>query len=454
MSASPTRPNVVFIFIDDMGWMDLGCQGSRYYETPHIDRLAEQGMRFTDAYAACAVCSPTRASVMTGRYPARLHLTDFIGGHRHPCAKLAVPDWTRHLSHEQTTFARVFKEAGYNTFFVGKWHLGGEKHYPETHGFDVNVAGNHRGLPPSYFSPYHIENLPDGPENEYLTDRLTAETLRLIEQSRDEPFVMFLSHYAVHTPLQAKAAVVEKYARKDKHGQFSEIYAGMVESTDDCVGRLAAKLDELGLSERTLVVFFSDNGGLHKATNNAPLRCGKGSGYEGGVRVPLIVRWGGHIRPGAVCDVPVISNDLFPTLLEACGLPLRPDLHRDGESLLPLLLGEGRPKREALFWHYPHYHFSAPYAAVRKGDHKLIEYMEDGRAELYDLANDLGEQNDLADEQPHLREALRGTLHAWQQDVGAQAMRPNPDYDPQRRYARSTGRGLVEMVLWGREDAR
>lgn len=443
------KTNVVFIFIDDMGWMDLSCQGSQFYETPNIDRLAQQGVRFTNAYAACTVCSPTRASLFTGKYPARLNITDFIGGHHHPWAKLAVPDWTKYLPHEETTFAYAFKDAGYKTYFVGKWHLGGEEYYPETHGFDVNRAGCHRGQPPSYFSPYNIETIEDGPENEYLTDRLTDETLRLIEESKDEPFCMFLSHYAVHTPLQAKQKVIDKYAKKDKHGQVNEIYAAMVESTDDCVGRIMAKLDELDLAEDTLLIFYSDNGGLTRATNNAPLRHGKGSGYEGGHRVPLIVRWPGRFPPNTVCDTPVTSTDFYPTLLEACGLPLRPEQHRDGKSLMPLLTQTGTLDRNTLYWHYPHYHFSAPYAAIRKDNYKLIEYMENGRAELYDLDADLGEEHDLAESNPEKREELRADLHAWQKEVNAQQMSPNPDYDPAHRYARKSFRAFVEC---GRED--
>lgn len=449
MSTKPQKPNVVFIFLDDMGWMDLGCQGSRYYETPHIDRLAEQGMRFTNAYAACTVCSPTRASVMTGKYPARLHLTDWIGGHEHPWAKLAVPDWTKYLPHTETTVAQAFKDGGYNTFFVGKWHLGGEEYYPETHGFDVNIGGCHRGMPPTYFSPYNIETLEDGPENEYLTDRLTDETLRLIKESRDEPFFMVLSHYAVHTPLEGKPDLVEKYARKDKQGQLSETYAAMVASTDQGVGRIMAELEELGLADNTIVVFFSDNGGLIKSTNNAPLRHGKGSAYEGGHRVPLIVRWPGRVPAGSLCDTPVISNDFYPTLLEMGALPLRPEQHCDGTSLMPLLNGGGSLSRECLFWHYPHYHFSAPYAAVRKGDYKLIEYLESGRAELYNLADDLGEEHDLATTKPGKREELRHALHAWQEEVGAQSMTPNPDYNPEKRYSMKST--LHELVQCGRE---
>ncbi len=452
MTASGKRfPNIVFILIDDMGWMDSGCQGSEYYETPNIDRLASEGARFTDAYAACTVCSPTRASILTGKHPARLHLTDFISGHIHPWARLRAPDWTQYLSHEETTFATVLNSAGYNTFFVGKWHLGEAAYYPEKHGFDVNIGGCHRGMPPTYFSPYGIETLGDGPEGEYLTDRLTDEALMLMERSRHRPFLLYLSHYAVHIPLEARSRLIEKYAAREKHGQISETYAAMVESTDESVGRVLDKLDELGIAEETVVISFSDNGGYTKATSNAPLRHGKGSAYEGGHRVPLIVRWPGGMDSGTVCSVPVMSTDFYPTLLEACGLSPMPGQHRDGLSLMPLLNGSGSIRREALFWHYPHYHFSTPYAAVRKGDYKLIEYFESGRTELYDLSNDLGERFDLSVKETDKVEELRTDLHSWQNDAGAQMPAPNPDFDPARRYLTEWDRELAEC---GREDRR
>ncbi|MFW5915820.1 MAG: sulfatase, partial [Planctomycetota bacterium] len=397
MPATNNMPNIVFILIDDLGWMDVGCQGSRSYLTPNIDHLADEGMRFTDAYAACTVCSPTRASIMTGKYPARLNLTDWISGHEHPWAKLRVPDWTQYLPHDETALARAFSNAGYNTFFTGKWHLGGRQYYPDKHGFDVNIGGCHRGLPPSYFSPYGIETLEDGPEGEYLTDRLTDEAIRMMEKSGDEPFFLYLSHYAVHTPLEAKEEIVQKYLEKDANKHLNEVYAAMIESTDRSVGRVLHKLEDMELAEDTIVVFFSDNGGLTRVTSNAPLRHGKGSPYEGGHRVPLIIRWPGHADAGSTCQEPVISNDFYPTLLEACGLPPMPRQHCDGRSLVPLLKGEERLHREALYWHYPHYHFSTPYAAVRSGDYKLIEYFEGRRVELYNLADDIGESNDLAE---------------------------------------------------------
>lgn len=443
------KPNVVFILVDDLGWSDLGCQGSKYYETPHIDQLAAEGMRFTNAYAACTVCSPTRASIMTGKYPARLNLTDWISGHDHPWAKFQVPDWTQYLSHDETSLASAFREAGYNTYFTGKWHLGGPEYYPEKHGFDVNIGGCERGLPPTYFSPYGIETLEEGPEGEYLTDRLTEEALRLMEQSQDEPFFMYLSHYAVHTPIEAKEEDIEKYEGKEKHGQLNEVYAAMVDSTDQSVGRIMDKLEELGIADDTIVVFFSDNGGYTPVTNNTPLRHGKGSAYEGGHRVPMIVRWPDQIHAGSVDETPVISMDFYPTLLDACGISLRPDQHCDGENLVPLLRGDEAPSREALYWHYPHYHFSTPYAAVRAGDYKLIEYFEGRRAELYNLDDDLSEENDLAEGQPEKVRELRAKLHSWQESVDAQMPIENPRFEPDKRYKRP---GAPELVECGRED--
>jgi len=442
--------NFVFFLIDDMGWVDLSCYGSKYYETPNIDRLASQGMRFTQAYAACPVCSPTRASIMTGKYPARLHLTDFIPGHVHPYAKLAVPDWTKYLPLEEVTIAEAFKDAGYTTCFIGKWHLGSGKYYPEKQGFDINIAGCSRGAPSTYFSPYNIENLTNGPEGEYLTDRLTDEAVRFLDENGDKPFLLYFSHYAVHTPLQAKKEVIEKYERKPKHGQKSAVYAAMVESVDDSVGRIMEKLEELGIADDTAIIFMSDNGGHVGATNNAPLREAKGTGYEGGIRVPMIVKCTGIVEPNSVCDVPVISNDFYPTMLEMAGLPLRPEQHCDGVSLMPLLTKKGEIEREALFWHYPHYHRSEPFGAVRKGDWKLIEYYEDMAVELYNLKDDIGEQNDLAEKNPAKVEELRELLNKWRESVGAQMPTPNPNFDPERADRLPKGGRIRAVRPWRR----
>jgi len=432
-------PNFLFVLADDLGWTDLGCQGSKFYETPNIDRLAREGMRFTQAYSACTVCSPTRASILTGKYPARLHITDWIKGHRRPYAALRVPDWTMHLTVEEATIARRLKEAGYATASIGKWHLGGPEYYPEKHGFDLNLAGCDRGQPPSYFSPYRIPTLADGPKGEFLTDRECGEAIRWIEAHRDHPFFLYLPHHAVHTPLAGKPNVIAKYRAKagPDAPQRHATYAALVESVDDSVGRILQRLEDLKLADRTVIFFTSDNGGLignvtNPITSNLPLRAGKGSAYEGGVRVPLIVRWPGVIKPGTVCDVPVISVDFYPTILEIARVRPGPGQVLDGESLLPLLRQSGGLKRDALFWHYPHYHpgGATPYSAIRRGDWKLIEFLEDDHVELYDLLADLGEQNDLAAKMP-ARE-LRQQLHAWRKQTGAQMPAPNPDYDPKK----------------------
>jgi arylsulfatase A len=425
LHAAEPPPNIVFILIDDMGWTDVHCFGSSVYETPHIDALAAQSMKFTNAYAACNVCSPTRASILTGRSPARLHITDWIPGHVSAKDKMRVPDWTMYLPHDEITIAQALKPAGYTSASIGKWHLGGPEYYPNKHGFDINIAGTHKGQPPSYFSPYKIDTLVDGKPGEYITDRLTDEAIGFIEKNKERPFFLYLAHFAVHTPLQAKKEVVAKYEAKIKPDdlQTNAIYAAMVEGVDESVGRLVAKLDELKLSEKTIVVFFSDNGGLvlNKTTNNAPLRSGKGSGYEGGTRVPMLVRWPGKIAPGTVSDLPVISTDFFPTFCAAAGI--KPDAKPlDGVNLLPILTGTGSIQRDALYWHYPHYHpgGATPHSAVRAGDFKLIEYFEDGRLELYNLKDDLSEKSNLAEKMPEKAKELHQKLIDYRKDVGAQ----------------------------------
>jgi arylsulfatase A-like enzyme len=460
--AAERPPNVILILIDDLGWTDLGCQGSKFYETPHIDRLAASGMRFTSGYSACTVCSPTRAAVMTGKYPARLHITDWIEGHKRPFAKLKVPDWTMHLPHGETTIAEVFHAAGYATAHVGKWHLGNESHWPATQGFDVNIGGNHRGQPPSYFFPYEtaaikLPGLAEGKEGEYLTDRLTDEAIAWITASKDKPFFLYLPHYTVHTPLQAKPELVAKYrAKADKlpdQPHKNATYAAMIESLDDGIGRLLATLEELKLRENTVVVFTSDNGGLLSSTSNVPLRVGKGSAYEGGVRVPLIVSYPPSIAAGSTSDVPAMSIDLLPTLVELCGLKPAEKLACDGISLASVLTHRRlhapreerisrsempKVQRDALYWHYPHYHpgGAAPYGAVRAGDYRLVEFYEDSRVELYRLADDIGERRELAASQPAKRDELLALLHAWRKEVGAQMPTPNSDFDAAKDAAR------------------
>jgi len=453
-SPEPELPtNVVLIVIDDLGWTDTGVYGSTFYETPNIDALAAGGARFTQFYTASPVCSPTRASLMTGRHPARLDLTNWIGGEQN--GLLTQAEYIRQLPHEQVTIGEVFTAQGYSTGYIGKWHLGRAGYLPDTQGFEFTAAVNEAGQPGSYFPPYEnpdwpITDVPDlagDPQDSYLTDRLTDAALQFIETNRDRPFFLVLSHYAVHTPLQAPSRAVSRYEQKagylgpdgaenyeperesvTKLRQDHPTYAAMVESTDLSVGRILAALADLGLDSRTVVVFVSDNGGLstltrrgfNQATANAPLRAGKGWLYDGGIRVPLIVRWPGRIRPGTVVDDPAMSMDLFPTLLDMAGLPARPDQHADGTSLTGAMTA-GTVAREALYWHFPHYHGSGnrPGGAIRAGNLKLVEWFEDGSVELYDLSDDISERRDLSVDRPADTARLLGALRAWRQEVGA-----------------------------------
>ena len=450
------KPNIIFILADDLGWADLGCTGSTFYETPNLDRLAKEGMRFTDAYAAAPVCSPTRASILTGKYPARLGITDWLPGRKdQPSQKLNRPQLPACLALEETTFAEALKADGYTSAFLGKWHLGDSPaHWPEHQGFDINLAGCGKGTPPSYFTPYQLPNLPDGPAGEYLTDRLTEEALHIIEQNRNTPFLVYLAHYSVHTPLQAKPDLIEKYQAKAskrpstddpefraegdrvvRQIQNKPLYAAMIENLDVNVGRLMDRLAALGLDQKTILIFTSDNGGLSIAegspTSNEPLRAGKGWTYEGGVRVPLLIKWPGVTQPDSLCRKPISSPDFFPTILQMAGLPLLPQQTIDGKSLVPELQGADSPERP-IFWHYPHYSNQGgkPHGALRLGDFKLIEWYEDQRLELYNLQNDLGEKNDLATEKPEITAALLAQLHDWREKVKALMPQPNPVYNP------------------------
>ena len=450
-------PNFVFILVDDLGWADLGCYGSTFHETPNIDRLASQGVRFTDAYAAAPVCSPTRAAIMTGKHPARLGITDWIPGQRPPGRKLVGPPIPDHLPLEEVTIAEALKRAGYATFLAGKWHLGGEGFFPEQQGFDINKGGHQCGSPPGgYYVPYENPKLPDGPEGEYLPDRLTDETLCFIDAHRDRPFLAYLSFYTVHTPIQACERHMERFRSKaaglppaagptfaaerdawTRQRQDRPDYASMVHAMDENVGRVLRRLDELGLSDNTVVVLASDNGGLTTLPGKGaptavlPLRAGKGWCYEGGIRVPLVIRAPGVNRPGGVSHAPVTSMDFYPTVLELAGLPASPRQHCDGLSLVPVLKGVESLARDALYWHYPHHHGSnwTPGAALRVGDWKLIEFYEEQRVELYNLANDLGERHDLASQMPAKRDELLERLHTWQRQVSAKMPQPNPDYE-------------------------
>jgi arylsulfatase A-like enzyme len=371
--------------------------------------------------------------VLTGQYPARLHITDWIPGHNRPFAKLLPPEWTQHLPHETPNLARSLKNAGYATGCFGKWHLGNEEYWPTTQGFDVNVGGTAKGSPPTYFSPYNIPTLEDGPEGEFLSDRLAAEACRFIEANRDRPFFAYLPHYAVHTPLMSKPEVKAKYeaVANPSSPQHNATYAGLVESVDDAMGTVVAKLDELKLSENTIIIFTSDNGGLLSSTSNVPVRAGKGSAYEGGVRVPLIVKWPGTVQAGSLCATPAISVDYYPTLLAAAGVTPARDATIDGESLMPLLKQTGGLARDTIYWHYPHYHpgGATPYSAIRSGDWRLVEFYEDSHAELYNLKDDGSETTDLATSMPDKANELREKLNAWRLAVGAQAPVTNPRYD-------------------------
>lgn len=461
------KTNIIFILIDDMGWKDLSCYGSSFYETPNIDGLAAEGMKFTDAYASCPVCSPTRASIMSGKYPATVGVTDWIDhtDKIHPCrGKLVDVPYVKQLPLEEKSLAKALKEGGYSTWHVGKWHLGQRPYYPENHGFDVNIGGCCWGNPrDGYFSPYHIETLEDGPEGEYLTDRITDEAIKLIKNNHGSPFFLNLWHYTVHTPVQAKREDIERFESKagelgldkiqaleegenfptehKKHlkiarrvMQSDPVYAAMLYNLDRNVGRLLKALKESGQEDNTVLFFTSDNGGLSTSegspTCNAPLSEGKGWMYEGGVREPLIVKWPGVIKPGSICTEPVTSTDFYPTMLEMAGLPLMPGQHTDGISMVSLLKGGNKLNREAIYWHYPHYgnQGGTPGSSVRSGDYKLIEFFEDGRIELYNLKDDIEESNNIAEKMPELAMKLKGMLERWRRSIEAKI--PEPDTIP------------------------
>lgn len=447
-SNSNKLPNIIIFLVDDLGWSDLSCYGSEFYHTPHIDKLSQEGLQFTSAYTACTVCSPTRASILTGKYPARLHITDWIPGHQavqgpKPSQKFIVPEIEQQLPLAETTLAELLKKRGYQTASVGKWHLGGEGYLPQDQGFDVNVAGNHKGSPPGYFFPYQRNNgyelaglNQEGTEGEYLTDRLTEEARDFIINNKSNPFFLYFPHYAVHTPIQAKASLTEIYEKRVDPGypQRNAEYAAMIHSVDQSLGRIVNLLDSLDISEHTLILFFSDNGGLEvrgdpPITRNIGIRAGKGSAYEGGIRVPLIMKWPGVIEPGRVSDQPVISNDFLPTIEEIVRIPLASE-SKDGISLLPLMQEATELPDRALYWHYPHYHpgGATPYSAIRAGDWKLLEFFEDGHHELYDLQKDQLEQNDLSQQFPGKVEELATKLASWREEVNAQMPTPNPEY--------------------------
>lgn len=467
------RPNVVLILVDDLGWADLEVSGSTFYETPNVNRLAAEGVYFSDAYSASPVCSPTRASIQTGKYPSRLKITNHSGirGAMGPQYKLNPPVVEGSMPLDDITLAEALHEAGYTTAHIGKWHLQshGEKgraHFPEANGFDVNIAGHNAGQPGSYYFPYksdehawsNVPDLDDGVDGDYLTDILTDKAVDFIKTHRDGPFYLNLWYYTVHTPIEPRKDKLEKYRRKamatglDKtmgdavpdHDSFTHshqddaAYASMVESMDENVGRIIDTLKELNLENDTIVIFSSDNGGLstgprpHSPTSNLPLRSGKGWVYEGGIRVPLIIRYPGAARAGVKSAEPVVSTDLYPTILDLVGLPLRPRQHLDGLSLKPLLTGSASSlDRDALYFHFPHYHSNntmGPAGALRARDYKLVEVFETGDVELYDLSKDIGEKQNLAGEMPEMAAKLKQMLHAWREETGSLMPTINPDY--------------------------
>lgn len=473
------RPNIIFFLADDLGWADLGCYGSSFYETPNIDALRERGMLFSDAYAACPVCSPTRGSILTGKYPATLGITDWIdwGGDVHPAqGKLVDVPYLKALPREETTLASALGEADYQRWHVGKWHLGGDGHLPHQAGFEVNIGGCHMGSPgkAGYFAPWKIPPLMEAatPDDTYLSDYLTDRAVELIEERDCErPFFLNMWYYLVHTPIEAPTELVRKYEQKARElgleqeqnfstGDFfpcehkkeqrirrrliqsDPVYAAMVEKLDESVGRILQSLKESGEEDNTIIIFSSDNGGLATAesspTTNAPLAEGKGWMYEGGVREPLIISWPGRIEAGSSCSIPVSSPDFYPTLLEAAGLPARPEQHCDGISFLPLFTDPGATgiaahlKERPLFWHYPHYgnQGGTPGSVIRRGDWKLLHFFEDDGIELYNLIDDLGEEKDLAADNAQKAAELRGELAAWRSRTEALIPVLNPNYIP------------------------
>lgn len=442
--------NFVFILADDLGWTDLGCYGSDLHETPNLDSLAKQSVRFTNACTAAPVCTPTRASIQTGKHPAKLHMTIWREAARRPPEnrKVIPPIVEENLPHTEITFAEVLKARGYHTAHIGKWHLGDAEHYPETQGFDINVGGSVWGAPRTFFWPYrgqrnpsdeyrYVPGLAGGKPGEYLTDRLTDEAMKAIDRGGGRPFFLNLWYHTVHTPIEGKPELVAKYKQKIRSGMKHKNpgYAAMVQSLDENVGRVLRKLDEMKVADRTVVVFTSDNGGYINeyaglpCTDNSPLRSGKGSLYEGGVRVPLMIR-GPMVKGGRTLDEPACSIDFYPTMLEMAGLPgdQRHNANVDGLNLMPLLTGAAnRLPREELYFHYPHYYpTTTPVSAIRTREWKLLEYLEDGKQELYNLAQDPGESHDLAAEQPRRTAELKARLDSWRKSVNAQMPAPNP----------------------------
>ncbi len=457
-AAEAKRPNFVFILADDFGCRDLSGEGSAFYETPNLDRIARDGMKFVNGYATCQVCSPSRASIMTGKYPARLHITDYIGapsGYKWTRnGKILPAEYLHDLPHEETTLAEAMREGGYRTFFAGKWHLGGKGSHPNHHGFDINIGGHFRGSPPGgFFAPFQNSEMLDGPAGESLPQRLAQETVKFIETTSGKPFFAYLSFYSVHAPIQTTPELWAKYRDKAvakdapaerflidrtlpvRQVQDCPIYAGMVESMDSAVGLVLESLDRLKLDDNTVVIFTSDNGGVSSgdafATANLPFRGGKGRQWEGGVREPYYIKAPG--MKSGTNETPVTGTDFYPTILELAGLSARGDQHMDGVSLVPLLTG-GSIKPRSLFWHYPHYgnQGGEPSSFVRDGDWKLIHYWEDGHDELYNIVRDIGEQTDLAASNVDRVAGLRKQLDAWLVETEATIPEMDPRFDQKK----------------------
>ena len=497
---APRMPNIVFFLVDDLGWSDVGCYGSSFYDTPNIDKLAAEGVRFTDAYAACHVCSPTRASILTGKYPATLHLTDWLPGRRNfPFQRLRNAVIHQHLPHEEVTIAEALKKYGYSTAIFGKWHLGSGGSMPGDHGFDIHIpdaVSNWR----TFHGPFGLKKL-SSQKGDYLTDRLTDEAVEWVEAQQDSPFFLYMSHFAVHDPIQGRHDLVDKYTQKRnamaknsspdfilegnpdspdtpsqeelahliqtpafsqhkvlprgtikiRQKQNNAEFAAMVESVDQSLGRILSKLAELGVADDTIIIFFSDNGAMaamnvgnpkrivpeHRvdaaySSSNLPLRGAKGWLYEGGIRVPLIIKWPSQGGVGSVCSTPVISVDFFPTIMDMLGKAEEVPRDLEGQSIVPLVQGDTIVDR-AIYWHFPHYSnhgMQSPGGAIRLGRYKLLEYFENGTIQLFDLVQDIGEQDDLSVAKVQKAKELRARLHAWRERVNAQMMKANPDFDP------------------------
>lgn len=456
------QPNVLFILVDDLGFHDLSITGSAYYETPNVDRIAQEGMVFEQGYASSRVCSPSRASILTGQFTARHGITDWIGApsgeewrklNRYD--KLLPSEYKLELPVENITLAEAFKIAGYKTFFAGKWHLGGEGSYPENHGFDINIGGWDKGSPiGGYFSPWENPKLPNKEEGENLSLRLASETSDFIKKNKDSTFFAFLSFYAVHGPVQTSKLKWKKYRDKaDSMGiadkgykmervlpirtvQDNPVYAGLVEAMDDAVGIVLDALKEAGIEDNTIIVFTSDNGGVASgdsfSTSNLPLRGGKGYQWEGGIREPYFIKVPWLTKRGITSDFPVIGTDFYPTLLDLADIDLLPEQHVDGISLKPILEGKQLDVQRPLYWHYPHYGNQGgnPSSIIRENNWKLIHYWEDGSEELYDLETDIGEEKNILDQQPEIARRLSNTLLRWLTEVGASLPKPDPEYDP------------------------